>query len=79
MREEGRAVAEVTADVYVIPTETPEADGTLAWDKTTMVVASGRAGQTRGLGWTYAAAAAGVSSPTCWLTPSATGGADRPG
>ena len=52
-------MAEVTADVYVIPTEMPEADGTLAWDKTTMVVASARAGQTRGLGWTYAAAAAG--------------------
>ena len=47
MRDEGPAVAEVTADVYVIPTETPEADGTLAWDKTTMVVASARAGQTR--------------------------------
>ena len=59
MRDEGPAVAEVTADVYVIPTETPEADGTLTWDKTTMVVASARAGQTRGLGWTYAAAAAG--------------------
>jgi hypothetical protein len=25
-------VADVTADVYVIPTETPEADGTLARD-----------------------------------------------
>ena len=59
MRDEGPTVAEVTADVYVIPTETPEADGTLAWDKTTMVVASARAGQTRGLGWTYAAASAG--------------------
>ena len=59
MRDEGPSVAEVTADVYVIPTETPEADGTLAWDKTTMVVASARAGQTRGLGWTYAAASAG--------------------
>ena len=59
MRDEGPAVAEITAEVYVIPTETPEADGTLAWDKTTMVVASARAGQTRGLGWTYAAASAG--------------------
>ena len=59
MRDDGPAIAEVTSAVYVIPTDTPEADGTLAWDKTTMVVASVRAGETHGLGWTYAAAAAG--------------------
>src|SRR5579871_4269462 len=58
MREDGPVVGEVTAAVYVIPTDTPEADGTLAWDKTTMVLASARAGTARGIGWTYAAAAA---------------------
>ena len=58
MSNDGPAVREITADVYVIPTESPEADGTLAWDKTTMVLASARAGAARGIGWSYAAAAA---------------------
>ena len=58
MRDDGPAVQEVTTAVYVIPTDAPEADGTLAWDKTTMVLASARAGAERGIGWTYAAAAA---------------------
>ncbi|WP_202238307.1 enolase C-terminal domain-like protein [Actinacidiphila reveromycinica] len=39
----------------------PEADGTLAWDATTVVVAHVRAGGAQGLGWTYGSpAAAGV-------------------
>jgi L-alanine-DL-glutamate epimerase-like enolase superfamily enzyme len=58
MRDDGPAVREITTAVYVIPTDAPEADGTLAWDKTTMVFASIRAGAARGIGWTYAAAAA---------------------
>jgi L-alanine-DL-glutamate epimerase-like enolase superfamily enzyme len=44
--------------VYVIPTDAPEADGTLAWDKTTMVLVTARAGDEHGLGWSYASAAA---------------------
>jgi L-alanine-DL-glutamate epimerase-like enolase superfamily enzyme len=44
--------------VYVIPTDAPEADGTLAWDKTTMVLVTARAGGQEGVGWTYAAGAA---------------------
>jgi L-alanine-DL-glutamate epimerase-like enolase superfamily enzyme len=55
---DGPAVQEVTTAVYVIPTDAPEADGTLAWDSTTMVLASARAGGVQGIGWTYAAAAA---------------------
>jgi hypothetical protein len=58
VRDDRPIVREVTAAVYVIPTDAPEADGTLAWDKTTMVLASARAGTARGIGWTYAAAAA---------------------
>ena len=58
MRDDGPIVREITTAVYVIPTDTPEADGTLTWDKTTMVLASARAGTARGIGWTYAAAAA---------------------
>ena len=44
---------------YRIPTESPEADGTFAWDSTTMVVVHARAAGETGLGWTYAPAAAG--------------------
>ena len=58
MRDDGPIVREITTAVYVIPTDAPEADGTLTWDKTTMVLASARAGTARGIGWTYAAAAA---------------------
>lgn len=56
--DDGTIVREITTAVYRIPTDAPEADGTLAWDATTMVVASARAGTARGIGWTYAAAAA---------------------
>jgi L-alanine-DL-glutamate epimerase-like enolase superfamily enzyme len=58
MRDDGPVIREVTAAVYVIPTDAPEADGTLAWEKTTLVLACARAGTARGIGWTYAAAAA---------------------
>jgi L-alanine-DL-glutamate epimerase-like enolase superfamily enzyme len=51
-------VTALDAAVYVIPTDAPEADGTLAWDKTTMVVVTAKAGNERGLGWSYTAAAA---------------------
>jgi L-alanine-DL-glutamate epimerase-like enolase superfamily enzyme len=54
----GPAVDSVTAAAYVIPTDAPEADGTLAWDQTTMVLATVTAGGEAGIGWSYAAAAA---------------------
>ena len=50
----------VETAVYVIPTEEPEADGTLTWDKTTMVLVRARAGGEQGLGWSYSSAAAQV-------------------
>jgi L-alanine-DL-glutamate epimerase-like enolase superfamily enzyme len=43
---------------YTIPTEEPEADGTLEWDSTTIVVAELAGGGRRGLGYTYADASA---------------------
>lgn len=43
--------------VYTVPTDTPEADGTLAWDRTTLVLVTARSGTTTGLGYTYAPAA----------------------
>jgi ribosomal subunit interface protein len=42
---------------YVIPTDYPEADGTFAWSKTTMVLVEAGAGDTRGLGYADAATA----------------------
>jgi L-alanine-DL-glutamate epimerase-like enolase superfamily enzyme len=65
---EGPVVENLDAAVYVVPTDAPEADGTLAWDKTTLVLVTARAGGQRGIGWSYTAAAAapvvtGILSP----------------
>jgi L-alanine-DL-glutamate epimerase-like enolase superfamily enzyme len=51
-------VTGVDAAVFTVPTDAPEADGTLAWDATTMVLVTVHAGNERGIGWTYGAAAA---------------------
>lgn len=50
-------VVALRASAYTIPTERPEADGTLRWDKTTLVVVEAEAAGRTGLGYTYAAAA----------------------
>ncbi|SFW85891.1 enolase C-terminal domain-like protein [Amycolatopsis australiensis] len=47
-------VERVGARAYRVPTPGPEADGTLAWDATTIVVVRADAGEVSGLGWTYA-------------------------
>ncbi len=49
----GARIESVAARAYTIPTDGPEADGTLAWDSTTLVVVTVRAGGETGLGWTY--------------------------
>ncbi len=46
-------ISDVWAAAYTIPTDAPEADGTLAWDSTTLVVAGARCGDVTGTGWTY--------------------------
>jgi L-alanine-DL-glutamate epimerase-like enolase superfamily enzyme len=51
------AVEAVVATAYAVPTERPEADGTLSWDATTLVLVEIRAGEQVGLGWTYGAPA----------------------
>ena len=50
-------ISDLKARAYTIPTDAPEADGTLGWDSTTLVVATARAAGTEGLGWTYGHAA----------------------
>ncbi len=44
----------VAAAAYEIPTDAPEADGTLEWDRTALVVVEIEAGGKTGLGYTYA-------------------------
>jgi L-alanine-DL-glutamate epimerase-like enolase superfamily enzyme len=57
-RRPAAAIDRVDASVYTVPTDLPEADGTLSWDSTTVVVVEVSAGGGRGLGWSYASAAA---------------------
>ncbi|HUA03712.1 MAG TPA: enolase C-terminal domain-like protein [Solirubrobacteraceae bacterium] len=47
-------VDELEVDAYTIPTDAPEADGTLAWNATTIVVVHAHGAGERGLGYTYA-------------------------
>lgn len=49
----GAPIDRVTASVFVVPTDAPEADGTITWDSTTMVLVEIAAGGTSGIGWTY--------------------------
>jgi L-alanine-DL-glutamate epimerase-like enolase superfamily enzyme len=51
-------IKQVTAEVYVVPTDAPEADGTLEWDETTLVLVTAKAADETGTGWSYGAAAA---------------------
>ncbi len=59
--------AKITASqvrVYTVPTDAPEADGTFAWNKTTMVLVTIEAGGKSGLGYTYADEATGKLAET---------------
>ena len=51
-------ITEVTARAYKIPTDQPEADGTLTWDATVVVVVTVTDGDHTGLGFTYSDAGA---------------------
>ncbi len=58
MTRNGAAIEDVRLACYQIPTESPEQDGTFAWDATTVVAVTLTAGGVSGLGWTYSSAAA---------------------
>jgi L-alanine-DL-glutamate epimerase-like enolase superfamily enzyme len=47
-------VGSLEVAAYTVPTDAPEADGTLSWDSTTIVVVHAHAAGTWGLGYTYA-------------------------
>lgn len=51
-------ISRVTPGAYIIPTDAPESDGTLEWDKTTLVTAHVEAGGETGFGYTYSHKAA---------------------
>ncbi|GAA0588445.1 enolase C-terminal domain-like protein [Streptomyces crystallinus] len=55
-QQHGPWVDGVETAVYTVPTDLPEADGTLAWNSTTLVLVRARSGDTTGLGYTYGAA-----------------------
>jgi L-alanine-DL-glutamate epimerase-like enolase superfamily enzyme len=46
-------VESIEVKAYKVPTDAPEADGTLDWTSTTINVVTATSGTTRGLGWTY--------------------------
>ena len=52
------AIKSVSAKAFTIPTDAPEADGTFAWDSTTLVLAEVRAADRIGIGYSYTDAAA---------------------
>lgn len=51
-------ITNLTATAYTIPTDSPEADGTLAWTSTTLILVRAWAAGSVGTGWTY-------GSPAC--------------
>jgi hypothetical protein len=49
-------IGKVRARAFTIPTDKPEADGTIAWNSTTLIVVEVAGGDVVGLAYTYAAA-----------------------
>jgi L-alanine-DL-glutamate epimerase-like enolase superfamily enzyme len=47
-------ISKSTVQVFAIPTDAPEADGTFTWNKTTLVLVRLWSGRESGLGYTYA-------------------------
>ncbi len=52
-------IESIQVDVYTVPTESHESDGTFEWDKTSMVLVHISAGGVKGLGYSYADQATG--------------------
>ncbi len=52
-KPEDTPIASIRARAYTIPTDKPEADGTLAWNATTLIVVHVNGGGQTGVGYTY--------------------------
>ena len=50
----GVAIERLNVSAYTVPTDFPESDGTINWDKTTLVLVEATAGGVQALGYTYA-------------------------
>ena len=53
-RTSSALIEKIEVSCYTVPTETPESDGTLKWDKTTVVLVEATAGGRQGIGFSYA-------------------------
>jgi L-alanine-DL-glutamate epimerase-like enolase superfamily enzyme len=53
MQGRGPKIEQIEAHAFRIPTDAPEADGTIAWNSTTLIVVTITAGGVAGLGYTY--------------------------
>lgn len=58
-RDTNPKIENVAVSAYTIPTDLPESDGTIEWDRTTIVIVQIAAAGRTGLGYTYATVAAG--------------------
>jgi L-alanine-DL-glutamate epimerase-like enolase superfamily enzyme len=47
-------IRDLSVNAYTVPTDFPESDGTLAWDRTTLVLVLARAAEKTGIGYSYA-------------------------
>jgi L-alanine-DL-glutamate epimerase-like enolase superfamily enzyme len=58
-------VSRIRVAAYTFPTDAPESDGTLTWDRTTIIVVHATAGATTGIGYSYTdGSAAGLIAST---------------
>lgn len=51
-------IERIDVAAFTVPTDAPEADGTLAWDSTTLVLVTAHGGGQSGIGYTYSHSAA---------------------
>lgn len=54
MNSDVSVIREMSVSTYAVPTDLPESDGTLKWDKTTLVLVHASADGKVGIGYTYA-------------------------
>lgn len=57
-------ISKSSVDVFTIPTDAPESDGTFSWDKTTMVLVQLWSGRMSAVGYTYADESTGKLAKT---------------
>jgi L-alanine-DL-glutamate epimerase-like enolase superfamily enzyme len=59
------SIRKIDVSCFAVPTESPESDGTLQWDKTTMVFVEVSAGGCVGMGYSYADVSTGKLIESC--------------